>query len=596
MPGLWPVKVDASGCKKPDVSQIHSDLSMNEPVISKPIALPPDDPVAADSPKILDGGPAKVGANGFQTKSDNYLAYTGEAGEDTSKKPADPESVLSHKITGDALHSGKESDKDPSIPAAASSPSGAIPKREVPEEIGKEEVSTVASSTPECEPQGLASPPFTSTEDFTIGGQADSTYEYLPKEYMLLGGLEDKYRTMYEMAADSTTNNLLYRPMIPDEQRHVLNAGLLKVGDKKDSINLKPEGTHLTCFAGGMYAVGAKIFGREADMDIAKRLTDGCLWAYEATATGIMPETYLAIACPDPENCPWNETLWHEKLDPFGDIREQNRLSHQQVMLDDKKKNLLDKSVKVSHADPAKASPGAQGQPKIDSQWAEEKVEKLETPSSQNKVEASNFKTSKEKLESVDDPTSKERAEKAVSKPTEEEVEQPESEALDEAAEISMTKPIEGFAPPKEPLVKRQLGEVQGAPSTSAPAEPVKETIGTPTTGTGRTAKEPIIEKPTAEQHLDSSRPSAQDAEANESAIDKSTTEQHLDNFDNLGTKVHHVEEKYPQNTYPNGTFKHAAYTPPPIPTREEYVAARIKDERLPQGMTKVTGGRYLLR
>jgi mannosyl-oligosaccharide alpha-1,2-mannosidase len=48
---------------------------------------------------------------------------------------------------------------------------------------------------------------------FTLGGMADSTYEYLPKEYLLLGGHLEQYKNMYQTAMDQINSKLLYRPM-----------------------------------------------------------------------------------------------------------------------------------------------------------------------------------------------------------------------------------------------------------------------------------------------------------------------------------------------------------------------------------------------
>ena len=172
-------------------------------------------------------------------------------------------------------------------------------------------------------------------ETFTLGGQADSVYEYLPKEYMLLGGLQPQYRSMYEMSVEATKKYLLFRPMIPDEKREILMSGQVSTQghlDDKEDIVIKAEGTHLTCFVGGMFGIGAKIFDRKADLDLAKKLTDGCVWAYESTATGIMPEHFIALPCPDPENCPWNETAYWEALDPFRSSRVPSKPASQTVL------------------------------------------------------------------------------------------------------------------------------------------------------------------------------------------------------------------------------------------------------------------------
>lgn len=77
-----------------------------------------------------------------------------------------------------------------------------------------------------------------------MGGQADSVYEYLPKEYMLLGGLVPQYQSMYELSVEATNKYLLYRPMIPDEKRNILFSGQVSTSgrlDDPDDVNLKAE-------------------------------------------------------------------------------------------------------------------------------------------------------------------------------------------------------------------------------------------------------------------------------------------------------------------------------------------------------------------
>ena len=79
---------------------------------------------------------------------------------------------------------------------------------------------------------------------------------------------------------------------------------------------LKAEGAHLTCFVGGMYALGAKIFDRPKDLDIAAKLTEGCVWAYSSTTTGIMPEIFEVVACKDKDECEWDDEVYYSALDP----------------------------------------------------------------------------------------------------------------------------------------------------------------------------------------------------------------------------------------------------------------------------------------
>ncbi|KAG0646246.1 ER mannosidase 1 [Hyphodiscus hymeniophilus] len=138
---------------------------------------------------------------------------------------------------------------------------------------------------------------------FSIGAMADSTYEYLLKEYIMLGGRSMQYREMYNYAMDTAREHLFFRP------RTISSIDILISGNRNvlsgTSGVLDPVGQHLSCFAGGMLAIGFKVFDRPDDLDIARKLLDGCLWAYRSMPTGIMPEIFHLTPCPDPENCAW---------------------------------------------------------------------------------------------------------------------------------------------------------------------------------------------------------------------------------------------------------------------------------------------------
>lgn len=538
MPGLWPQKVDASGCKKPEQApQTKYDHPIRKgPTNAKPLLIPDDRVASADNPSLLDGGPARKfkAEENLQSKSEaSVVDAVNEVRKASPKSPAESNNALLPEAPENAVEAAKHVDHESHDSA---------PKSATASNLGKRGLSTDPVSKPaECEPQGFASPPYTSSEEFGIGGQADSTYEYLPKEYILLGGLEEKYRAMYEMAAESIIKNLLFRPMIPDEKRHILHAGLAKVAENKnptdDKIDLRPEGTHLTCFAGAMFAIGARAFDREDDIDIAWKLTDGCVWAYEATNTGIMPESYLAIPCPDADSCPWNETLWHEKLDPFGDQREKNRLSKQQAVLSSQKKTPLEKSVKI-----------------------EDKVSQTEVTKTSpvpgmvsSQMEGSNGK--------------KDVAEAAgIAKPKASLIEEETDELMPKARDTAASSKYHD---------KRQLGDLNeentiastAGKAVSSAAAITKEAKDAAAKPTIKTIEEPVNEKTSAEQHLEKSTAPTSGLKNTASGLKQS-----------------------------NGTAKSTDYTPPPIPTREEFVKARIEDERLPSGMTKVTGVRYLLR
>ncbi|KZF21936.1 glycoside hydrolase family 47 protein [Xylona heveae TC161] len=353
LPGMWPVYVDASGCKKPDLDGgtplEHSFL--NGPAIPPP--LPPvvdeDGPISPDSvqrPGNPKAAPQKQGVPTTSEKEPNLSKEKTPALHTDVKKPssgskeplAGTTNVKEAKAEArDISDSGSNDAREHLHAVMRRTPPNFVPpkasNKEEEEEL--EPPSDSASSQkwkpdelPECPKQGLASPPGRGKESFTLGGMSDSLYEYFPKEYMLLGGLNDQYRKMYEKSIDVVKKYLLFRPMTKDERDILLSGTLLTSGDlsDKDDIILKPEGTHLTCFVGGMFAIGAKIFERPEDFEIAKKLTDGCVWAYESTATGIMPETFHALPCESRTDCPWNETKYFEALDPYRAARENTQI------------------------------------------------------------------------------------------------------------------------------------------------------------------------------------------------------------------------------------------------------------------------------
>ncbi|EED17652.1 class I alpha-mannosidase 1A [Talaromyces stipitatus ATCC 10500] len=270
LPGMWPLAIDASGCKMrtpqlPTLSTLgqNSDLKVNEDRgLGTPTPTPTPKPLQRDFviPKDLEKR---------------------EIGLEIDAEPADYE----------------------------------------PETKATSTVQLTSFPNKDCEKQGLASPHGARSDRFGLGGQSDSTYEYLPKEYMLLGGLSDQYRSMYEVSMEPVREKLLFRPMLPN-QEDIRLVATVQVSDPRhedeEELNIRYtyEGTHLTCFAGGMFAVGAKLFGIDGDMDIAAKLTEGCVWAYGSTNTGIMPEGFELLACDDPFACTWNETRYLDVMDP----------------------------------------------------------------------------------------------------------------------------------------------------------------------------------------------------------------------------------------------------------------------------------------
>lgn len=368
VPGLFSTYLDASGCDKPaqiktkpqvDVDAVDYDAS--EKLTSQPVIAekgPLSDTAKSDKFSTGQGQPGKAGkivgwddpleegsldskaakeevldkiGNKFETVPapvkpvGNMGKISGWDGDDDIALSDD---AAAKKEIYDEIHrdtslnkrqlGGELADSRETSLATKSKPDNSAPLHQIKPQAAK-------SGVPEiCVPQGLASSARHGTDSFTLGGRADSTYEYLPKEYLLLGGLESKYQTMYEKSMDAAIEKLLFRPMTPDNQ-DILFSGEYKAYSQPDLQGnygtLKPAAEHLACFAGGMFAMSAKIFGRKADLDIGARLTEGCVWAYNATATGIMPEQALLYACDDINDCTWNETKYWDKLDPYAETR-----------------------------------------------------------------------------------------------------------------------------------------------------------------------------------------------------------------------------------------------------------------------------------
>ncbi|KZM22829.1 Mannosyl-oligosaccharide 1,2-alpha-mannosidase [Ascochyta rabiei] len=151
---------------------------------------------------------------------------------------------------------------------------------------------------------------------FTIGGNADSLYEYLPKAHALLGSTDPssaKYEAMSRYFMDTARDNLFFRPMIPGGE-DILISGNCDVLD--GGARLDPESEHLSCFIGGLYALGGRLFSSDEYLDIGAKLARGCAYAYRSFPTGIMPERYNMALCPGKNHradCAWDEAAFAEE-------------------------------------------------------------------------------------------------------------------------------------------------------------------------------------------------------------------------------------------------------------------------------------------
>ncbi|GBB94547.1 hypothetical protein RclHR1_02380006 [Rhizophagus clarus] len=128
---------------------------------------------------------------------------------------------------------------------------------------------------------------FLDFDEISFGANADSFYEYLIKEYLLVGGAFDQYKRMYEESIDSMHKYLTREGQVKNRP------DLLFLGEIYHGF--LPRMEHLGCFVPGMLAIGAKTLNRPKDLEVAIRLGETCYWAYNSTPTGIGPEDFYFL-------------------------------------------------------------------------------------------------------------------------------------------------------------------------------------------------------------------------------------------------------------------------------------------------------------
>ncbi|TGO07508.1 hypothetical protein BTUL_0270g00080 [Botrytis tulipae] len=327
IPGVFTEDVDASGCNR--TATMKREKEKLEASLAKDFAL--------NNPKtttLLDESP-----EGYQLPSPESVKEP-----KPKKKPSSEEKMLEMQVLpgepGKARIKGWEEGgvmkRDLEEPASTSSttassppapaaglPPGSRTGSGLSHQVAPDLPTVGASTEWDCVEQGLESYIVRGRQQFSMGGGQDSTYEYYPKQYMLLGGLEEVYKKLYMKTIPAIREHMLFRPMIPGNDDILISGKVTSNGIREEDL-LIPEITHLTCFIGGMVGMSAKVFGIEGDLEIAKKLTDGCVWAYGATPSGIMPEVSEVIACESVENCSWNQTLYYERLDTSAAYRDAN--------------------------------------------------------------------------------------------------------------------------------------------------------------------------------------------------------------------------------------------------------------------------------
>ncbi|TIB40499.1 hypothetical protein E3P86_00661 [Wallemia ichthyophaga] len=132
---------------------------------------------------------------------------------------------------------------------------------------------------------------------FTLGGLSDSYYEYLIKMYRLINAQLSRYGKQYIKALDSINDKLIIE--IPSNIERFADLTIsgeltsLSIGKHDDDDEILPKWEHLSCFSGGMVALGSKILNRPQDMSLASKLTKSCFEMANSTITGLAPESAI---------------------------------------------------------------------------------------------------------------------------------------------------------------------------------------------------------------------------------------------------------------------------------------------------------------
>lgn len=155
--------------------------------------------------------------------------------------------------------------------------------------------------------------------DYSLGGRSDSAYEYLPKMYQLLGGIDagQQHKRLYKTAIEVAIDKLMFRPMLPDGADVLIPTGFH--GNATTGF-ADYRGEHLACFVGGMLALGGRLFRRPDHIRLGRKVTDGCVWAYNHTRLGVMPELFEMVPCHSRDDCEWDPAKYHGRV--LGDMPE----------------------------------------------------------------------------------------------------------------------------------------------------------------------------------------------------------------------------------------------------------------------------------
>lgn len=124
--------------------------------------------------------------------------------------------------------------------------------------------------------------------------------------------MSSAYRELYDKMARAAIKHTVFKPYTPDNADILLTGEIFVDDNGKFYPRLHTE--HLGCFTGGMFALGGVLTENEQHVEIGRKLTEGCMWAYKNSPLGIMPEAFGLAPCPKSSSCRWNEDKYREMV------------------------------------------------------------------------------------------------------------------------------------------------------------------------------------------------------------------------------------------------------------------------------------------
>uniref|UniRef100_A0A2D4M3S0 alpha-1,2-Mannosidase n=6 Tax=Micrurus TaxID=8634 RepID=A0A2D4M3S0_9SAUR len=118
----------------------------------------------------------------------------------------------------------------------------------------------------------------------SMGGLGDSFYEYLLKAWLMSDKMDTDARKMYDDAIEAIEKHLIRKS----------NGGLTFIGEWKNG-HLERKMGHLTCFAGGMFALGADGSRDEKAghyLQLGAEIAHTCHESYDRTTLKLGPEAF----------------------------------------------------------------------------------------------------------------------------------------------------------------------------------------------------------------------------------------------------------------------------------------------------------------